>query len=356
MLREGNQMKIALNIIHDRPVEVVNAWWRDADEAGVDVIAVVDSPAILRELYVSSTLCVRETNRTIVMTGVTNPVSRDPSVTASALFALHELAPGRVALGIGIGDSALWGVGLKPARLAHLREYILSVKSLLAGEVATYQGRQFRSRWSPASAPLQIPIYVPVAGPKTLRMAAEVADGMILSMGFGDDNVTYVRKLLDGACKDVSRSVADLDLWWNSEVVFGDSREEARSRQLGISTSWLTMGSLEGKQIPDHLRDALVRFNQDIHDLGNSYQDRDRDQILLDRARQYGLYDWLISRAPGLWGTPTDIADRLLELGKKGMDNWMFYVGRGKLDRGEHIRLIAHEVLPRVKSASSSGS
>ena len=339
-------MRIALNVLQQGPLADGLEWWSLADEAGVDVIGLPDSPALVRELYVAAALCAQHTSRARVMTSVTNPLSRDPSVTAASLLSLEELAPGRVAFGVGTGDSALWGVGLQPATVAELRDYIVAVKALLRGSEAHYQGRRFRMQWTDQPDGADIAVIVPVSGPKVLRMACEVSDGMLLSMGFGPHNVDYVHGLVAEGCKAAGRDPQELELWWNSEVVFGDSVDDALSRGMGVSTEWLTMGSLEGKQIPDHLREALVQFNADTHNLSSEYQDEGRQRALIDRAKELGLYDWLLARAPGLWGTPTDVAGRLRELESQGMDRWMFYVGRSESDRMNQLRLICEGVMP----------
>ena len=109
-------------------------------------------------------------------------------------------------------------------------------------------------------------------------MACEVSDGMLLSMGFGHHNTEYVFGLVDEGCQAAVRDPGELELWWNSEIVFGDSIEDALGRGMGVGTEWLTMGTLEGKQIPDHLRQALVQFNADSHNLGSEYQDEGRER------------------------------------------------------------------------------
>ena len=339
-------MRIALNVLQQGPVSDGPEWWKLCDDAGVDTIGLPDSPALVRELYVVAALCAQHTERARIMTSVTNPLSRDPSVTAASLLALEEVAPGRIIFGIGTGDSALWGVGLRPATVAQLRDYIVAVKALLRGEEADYQGRRFRIQWADPPASADIPVIVPVSGPKVLRMACEVSDGMLLSMGFGAHNVDYVLGLVDDGCRAAGRDPGELELWWNSEIVFGDSVDDALGRGMGVGTEWLTMGSLEGKQIPDHLRQALVQFNADTHNLGSEYQDESREQALIARAKELGLYDWLLARAPGLWGTPADVASRLRELESEGMDRWMFYVGRSESDRMNQLRLICDGVMP----------
>ena len=339
-------MQIALNVLQQGPMSDGPPWWRLLDDSGVDVIGLPDSPALVRELYVVAALCAAQTSRARILTSVTNPVSRDPSVTAASMLSLEEVAPGRVALGIGTGDSALWGVGLKPAKVAQLRDYIVAVKALMGGDEATYQGRRFRMQWSDQPVGARIPVIVPVSGPKVLRMACEVSDGMLLSMGFGTHNVEYVLDLVEQGCAAAGRSPDELELWWNSEIVFGDSVDDALNRGMGVGTEWLTMGSLQGKQIPDDLKAALVKFNADTHNLSNDYQDESRQQSHIARAKELGLYDWLVARAPGLWGTPADVAARLRELEATGMDRWMFYVGRSESDRMNQLELICNEVVP----------
>lgn len=341
-------VELGLNVVDQRPLSTSASWWQRADAAGIATVAIPDSPAILGELYVTATVCATVTERSRVMTGVTNPVSRDPSVTAAALFSLNEIAPGRVVLGIGTGDSALWGVGLRPARIAKLRDYVGAVRALLRGEQAEYDGRSFTARWAWRRDPVEIPVHIPVAGPKITKMAAQIADGLLLSMGLGPNNVSYVRDLVEQGCAEAGRDPDEIEMWWNSEVVFGDDVASARARSLGVSTSWLTMGGLDGKQVPHELHAPLIRFNADIHDLSNSYQDDGRQEKLIERAQELGIYDWLVSRAPGLWGSADQIASRFKELEKAGMERWMLYVGRRPQDVESEVSQICDDLMPRL--------
>ena len=111
-----------------------------AERAGLSDFGVVDSPLIGRDLYVSCAACLLETSSLRVQTVVTDPATRHPSVTAGSVLSMADLGPGRVAIGIATGDSAVWGVGLKPAKIAHMCEYIVALKALLRGEPATNQG------------------------------------------------------------------------------------------------------------------------------------------------------------------------------------------------------------------------
>ena len=340
------KIQFCLNFTQQEPLMEVAKWWQACDAGGLKMVGVPDSPALLRELYVSATLCALSTSRIQVLTSVTNPLTRHPSVTAAALMSLNELAPGRIACGIATGDSAIWGVGLKSAKVETLRNYILAVKALLRGEAATWRGTTFKAEWSAWSPPVEVPIYVACSGPKVLRMAAEVADGMLVTMGFAPADIEGVQRIIAEGAAAAGRAASDLDVWWNASVTFAESPAAAMESTFGWGAQWLTMGSLEGKGIPDEYKEALLELNADTHDLTNSYKTPGRGRALVERAKKLGLHDWLIERSPRLWGTAADINARLAELAGQGLHNWVFYVGGPGFDRMTVIDRVAKEIVP----------
>lgn len=78
-----------------------------ADAIGFEQIGIVDSQSVYRELYVACTLAAGATRRSKFGPRVTNALTRHPAVTASAIASLNDIAPERVFLGIGSGDSAV---------------------------------------------------------------------------------------------------------------------------------------------------------------------------------------------------------------------------------------------------------
>ena len=258
------------------------------------------------------------------MTTVTNPMTRHPSVMAAAALAVEEIIPGRFVLGIATGDSALWSVGLKPARIAWLREYILAVKALLRGKTASWRGVEFTGEWGRHRAPLHVPILVACAGPKVLEMACQTADGIIVSMGFSETDVTRVEALIEQACAAVSRDPSSLEVWWYSEVTLADSAEAAMTIGLPRFTQWLSMGNPGQKRIPTHLRDALKTLYADAHNLGTALE-AERGSKLVARAKTLGVHDWIVEHVACLWGPPETIRARLVELERRGLENWILY-------------------------------
>src|SRR5919198_6099237 len=111
-----------------------------AEEAGYAFAWLVDSQILWRDVYVYLTHGLHATERITFGTAVTNPVTRHVTVTASFFATLAKLHPGRVALGIGRGDSAVRTMGLPPARTAQLGEYVTTLRELMAGRTTTLNG------------------------------------------------------------------------------------------------------------------------------------------------------------------------------------------------------------------------
>jgi len=341
------KLKFCINAAHEGSLLNGVGWWQACEEAGIHTYGIPDSPIQRPDLYVSSTVCALNTNRMRILSCVTNPVTRHPSVTASCLRALDELAPGRIAMGIATGDSALWGVGLKPATVASLREYLLAVKGLIRGEEVSYRGKSFKSQFSEDPRPGSIPIYVACSGPKVLKMASQVADGLIITMGFSAEDIRYVRGIIEEGCAEVGRNPDELDIWWNAYVVFAPSVEEAMEKSLGWSMSWITMTTLEGKGIPEEYKEPLRHLTFDSHDLTAAYKTANRHATLVERAKDAGLYNWLLSRSPRLFGTPEDINGRLEELAEMGLTNWMFYLTPTDPGKPELLEMLSGGVIPK---------
>ena len=329
--------------------------WKACEDAGMYLVGAADSQNLMREVYVSLAACALSVERARIMTYATNPVTRHPSVAASAFVALNELAPGRMVMGIGTGDSALWSMGRTPATVEQTRNYILAVKGLTKGEEVFWDGHLVETAWS-YYEPFDLPVYVMCSGPKILRMAAEVADGAVIHMGFAPEDIAYARDIVAQGRRAAGKDPDTFDIWWNAHIVFDESAEAAAARSLGWSPSWLTMGTLDGKGIPDEYKAKLQELNADTHSLRAVYRSGKREDTLVERAKELGVYDWLISRSPRLFGTTDEVVERLNELGRTlDMTQWIFFAwlrgertGGGDEERFELIRRIGQDILPRL--------
>jgi probable F420-dependent oxidoreductase len=110
---------------------------------------------------------------------VTNPATRDITVTASVFATLNEMYGNRTVIGIGRGDSAVRVTNGKPVTVAELREAVVNLKGLVNGESIDYNGNDIRLPWAAES---RTPVWVAAYGPKVLALTGEVGDGFILQL------------------------------------------------------------------------------------------------------------------------------------------------------------------------------
>jgi len=302
---------------------------RAAERAGVNAVNMPDSPLLYPDVYISCAASLMATSKLGVHTGVTNPVTRHPSVAAGSARSLAELGPNRTAIGIATGDSSCWGVGLKGARIAELCEYVVALRALLRGEEATWRGAAFRGHWPDHDPSLAPPVYVACSGPKVLKASAQVADGLIIAeMGYTPENIANVLSLIEQGCAEADRDPEELEIWWAGQVAFGDDLEALNENAIG-ATHWLIAGNPEEKGIPDGFLPKLEQLHSDTHDLG-AFTNPAHWEQQGKRAKELGVYDWLVERSSRLFGSPEDVRKRMDELRNYGVENWsVALVGAG---------------------------
>ncbi len=146
-------------------------WVTFAEKYSPDLMAFGDGQELWNELYVTLALTAERTKKALIGPMVTNAVTRDPTVTASAIATLQEHTGGRAFVGIGTGLSALRSSNLKTSALAELEEYVKAVQDLTGGKKISYRGRPMRIQWSPP----RVPVFIGVRGPKGLALAGRIA-------------------------------------------------------------------------------------------------------------------------------------------------------------------------------------
>jgi probable F420-dependent oxidoreductase len=152
---------------------------KQAELAGFGYVWTFDSHLLWQEPYVIYSQILSATHRVIVGPMVTNPATRDWTVTASTFATLNEMFGNRTVCGIGRGDSAVRVINGKPVTLADLRDAIAVIRKLANGEAAEYKDSSLRLTWNPHS---RLDIYVAAYGPKALALTGEVGDGFILQL------------------------------------------------------------------------------------------------------------------------------------------------------------------------------
>jgi 5,10-methylenetetrahydromethanopterin reductase len=262
--------------------------------------------------------CATSTERIRFGPRVITPVTRHPAVAASAAATLEELAPGRTLIGIGSGDSAAYNIGLKAAPLAELREYALTIRELLERGTATYHGRSARLTWSRA----RIPIYLAASGPKTLRLAGQIADGVVIRTGILPEIVRDSIAQVRAGAREAGRDPADIDMWWWPDVNVAESRRAAVAEitmSLAVAGNHLTRFTTEGKHIPPDLLDKVKILGQRYAFASHTLPGSANGRLIED----LGLVDYLADRFAAA-GTPADCIAKIEAAAEAGARQfWM---------------------------------
>src|SRR5262245_17343768 len=126
---------------------------KQAEREGFEYGWVFDSHVLWQEPYPLLTLMATNTRKMHLGTCVTNPVVRDPTVTASLLATLNRISGGRMDIGIGRGDSSRRVMGKKPTTLENLEACVSVIRDLCAGREITYEGHSIQMPWADAGVP-----------------------------------------------------------------------------------------------------------------------------------------------------------------------------------------------------------
>jgi 5,10-methylenetetrahydromethanopterin reductase len=180
-----------------------------SEEVGFSHIWVGDSHLIWREAYVNMTAMLLNTSKVKFGTGVTNPLTRHPSVLASAYATLEEYAPGRMIVGIGLGDSSVETMGMKPSTLANFEKSLQQMRELFVGKEAELPTGKIHLL-HPCKR--ELPIYVAASGPRMLELSGRIADGIIVLVGVADDYIAHAREKIAAGATAAGRQLTAIKL------------------------------------------------------------------------------------------------------------------------------------------------
>lgn len=189
---------------------------RRAEELGFGGLWIADSQSTFRETFTLLGACAAVTERMLLTTGVTNPVTRVLPVLASAFATLDELAPGRVVVAIGKGDTSLRTIGKTPPRLAEFEAAVGELRRLLQDGGDAFQ-------WGPRP----LPIIVTASGPKALRLAGRVGDGVLFQVGAHAGLIAYALREIEAGASETGRSLDELMLCARVALAVGSDRKTA---------------------------------------------------------------------------------------------------------------------------------
>lgn len=202
---------------------ILQPYARNAEAAGFDHVWVYDSPRFA-ESYVAMSYVAMAAPGLTVGTAVTNTVTRDPTVIANGFATLSTLTGGRVAMGVGLGDSAVKFLGHKPSRFEEFTKNIRVIRALLGGEEIEYNGKKLKLPVPPAK---KMPVLLAAEGPKTFDFAGAECDGAIISPGGSPHFLRYaIEKIRAGAAR-VGRDPKQLHICAWTHCVVAATRAQA---------------------------------------------------------------------------------------------------------------------------------
>ena len=218
--------EFAFTLKPDMTPDHITALTHQAESAGFNYGWIFDSHVLWQEPYPLLTLMAANTRNMRFGTCVTNPVVRDPTVTASLLATLNRISGGRMDCGIGRGDSSRRVMGKKPTTLENLEEAVRVIRDLNSGKQITYEGHLIQMSWADKGVP---PIWVAGYGPKALRCAGRIGDGVILQ--FADPAlIKWCLGFVKEGAEEAGRDFSKIRVMSATAVWISDDKKAARDR------------------------------------------------------------------------------------------------------------------------------
>ena len=335
-----------------------------AENAGFSHAWVYDSQMLFSDPYVCMARCAEHTSRIKIGTGVTNPSSRIAPVTANSFATINALAPGRVILGIGTGNTARRTLGMPAARLDETREHIRICADLLAGKTTDYQeGTRHRKikflnpdgGWYNVKD--KVPIFIAASGPKSLRMAGEIADGVILFGAVSPVLIDFVMQHVRAGAEQAGRDPASIYTLCMTACHLtepGESLETSAVRQavgpfVSSSTNIFALSNPDPKTLPDELRDDILGFKEVYRVPDGPIETRHlemyADYLLGFKKEHEKVVTEKIIRATTLTGTADEIVASINNMREAGIHQVAI---QPILSAKDTVDALAREILPRV--------
>jgi probable F420-dependent oxidoreductase len=311
-------MDIGLVLQTDPPAERVIDLARRADAGGFSHVFTFDSCVLWQEPFVIYSQILAATSRVTVGTMVTNPLSREPSVTASLFATLNDMFGNRTVCGIGRGDSAMRVLGRTPSSLSTLAHAIEVIRDLAEGREVDYDGTKVRIPWVRDG---RLPVWMAAYGPKALKVCGEHADGFILQCA-DPDIARWTVGAVRAAAAAAGRDPSALTICVAAPAYVGSDYAHMREQ-----VRWF------GGMVGNHVADLVARYG----DTGDAVP-----RALTDYIKAREGYDYSHHGKPGnpstafvpddivdrfcLLGPPERHLDRLAELREIGADNFSVYL------------------------------
>jgi probable F420-dependent oxidoreductase len=331
-------MHFAITIKPDISIDRIVSLTRQAESAGFSYAWIFDSHVIWKEPFPLLTLMAANTQRMKLGTCVTNPAVRDVTVSASLFATLNLASQGRMQLGIGRGDSSRRVLGKKPTTLENLEDFVRTFRALNAGQTVDLDGVPTHFPWTNGATP---PVWVAGYGPKALRTAGRIGDGVILQ--FADpDLIEWCLGFVREGAKEAGRDFSKIEVMAAAPVWASDDLQTARER-----VRWFPalvsnhVMDLISKYKPEELPPALTAF---VKNRG-AYDYHHHCEVGSDNANF--VSDEVVDRFC-LVGPIQRHREKLARLRQAGVTQFNIYLMCG--DEESTLATYARDILPALSS------
>ncbi|AWT54958.1 TIGR03842 family LLM class F420-dependent oxidoreductase [Mycolicibacterium smegmatis] len=328
------------------PASRVVSLAAEAEDRGFSHVWTFDSHVLWQEPYVIYSQILAATRNVIVGPMVTNPLTRDDTVTASTFATLNSMFGNRTVCGIGRGDSAVRVISGKPSTVTHLRESIEVIRALGNGGSATINGATVQFPWAARS---RLPVYGAGYGPKVLDLIGRHADGFILQLA-DPAIVQWTVGRVREAAEQAGRDPRDVTIVVASPAYVGDNLAHQRDQ-----CRWF------GGMVGNHVADLVDRYGGDGTQVPAALTDYIRDRQGYDynehgragNAHTEFVPDEIVDRFCVL-GPAEDHVRRLRELADLGVDQFAVYLQHDGKD--ETLAQYGEAVIPALQPTVAARS
>ncbi|HET8568458.1 MAG TPA: TIGR03842 family LLM class F420-dependent oxidoreductase [Candidatus Limnocylindria bacterium] len=334
-------MEFGFTLKPDWPLDRLVALTRFAEKHGFTYGWIFDSHVLWKEPYPLLTLMAQSTERMRLGTCVTNPATRDPTVTASSLAVLQILSKGRMDLGIGRGDSARRVIGQRPTTLEDLEAATTLIRDLCEGRRTERDGVPLQLTWA---EPYRLPVWIAGYGPRALALTGRIADGAVIQIADPSLVRWCVGLLRDGAVA-AGRDPKAVRVMCAAPAHIGKPeavRERVRWFPALVSNHVVDLVARYGeKGLPEDLT-AYVRgrpgYDYRHHAESGSSNAAFVDDESVDRFGVVGEVDAHVAK--------------LRELARAGVSQFNLYLMSGDEDR--ILEVYGREVIPALKEVAAA--
>ncbi len=338
-------MKFGVVLQCTPPARRVIELAKRAETYGFEYVWTFDSHILWEEPYVIYSQILAETRNLTVGPMVTNPATRDWTVTASVYATLNEMYGNRTVCGIGRGDSAVRVTNGAPTNLATLRDSVHVIRELANGRSVSYKGSDLRLPWAARS---ELEVWVAAYGPKALKLTGEVGDGFILQLAdlsVAEWTIAAVRQ----AAADADRDPDSITICVAAPayVTDGTSAGLAHGRE---QCRWF------GGMVGNHVADIVERYGDDTSLVPQALTDyiKGRQGYDYNEHGQAGnthtqfVPDEIVDRFC-IVGPPEVHIERMEALKALGVDQFAIYLQHD--DKDHTLGVYGEKVMPAVAEA-----